>query len=76
MDSVTEATWDEALSQLGGITKQPVTPLDNACHPHSARGHDGESDAQRIQRFVWTVSRITMGSENRAVLDGVCVPLS
>ena len=52
VDSVTEATWDEALSQLGGIIKQPLTPLDNACHAHSARGHRWERDAQRIKRFA------------------------
>jgi hypothetical protein len=52
VDSVTEATWNEALSQRGGLPSNPL-PLWIMLATRILRAvTDGERDAQRIKRFA------------------------
>jgi hypothetical protein len=52
VDVVTEATWNEALSQLGGLPSNPL-PLWMMLATRILRAvADGERDPQRIKRFA------------------------
>ncbi len=52
VDMVTEATWKEALSQLGGLPSNPL-PLWMMLATRILRAvADGERDPQRIKRFA------------------------
>jgi hypothetical protein len=52
VDTVTEATWKEALSQLGGLPSNPL-PLWTMLATRILRAvADGERDPQRIKRFA------------------------
>ena len=52
VDMVTEATWNEALSQLGGLPANPL-PLWTMLATRILRGvADGERDPQRLKRFA------------------------
>ena len=52
VDMVTEATWNEALSQLGGLPSNPL-PLWIRLATRILRAvADGERDPQRLQRFA------------------------
>ena len=52
LDIVTEATWNDALSQLGGLPSNPL-PLWIMLATRILRAvADGERDPQRIQRFA------------------------
>ena len=52
VDVVTEATWNDALSQLGGLPSNPL-PLWMMLATRILRAvADGERDPQRIKRFA------------------------
>ncbi len=52
VDLVTEATWKEALSQLGGLPSNPL-PLWTLLATRILRAvADGERDPQRLERFA------------------------
>ena len=52
VDMVTEATWNEAVSQLGGLPSNPL-PLWIMLATRILRAvADGERDPQRIKRFA------------------------
>jgi hypothetical protein len=52
IDSVTEATWKEALRQLGGLPSNPL-PLWTILASRILRAvADGERDPQRLKRFA------------------------
>lgn len=52
VDMVTQATWNEALSQLGGLPSNPL-PLWMMLATRILRAvADGERDPQRIKRFA------------------------
>ena len=52
VDMVTEATWNEALCQLGGLPSNPL-PLWIMLATRILRAvADGERDPQRIKRFA------------------------
>ena len=51
VDMVTEATWNDALSSARRFTKQPLTPLDDACNAHHARGRRWGARSATHQAF-------------------------
>jgi len=52
IDSVTEATWNEALRQLGGLPSNPL-PLWTILASRILRAvADGERDPLRLKRFA------------------------
>jgi hypothetical protein len=52
VDMVTEATWNDALSKLGGVPSDPL-PLWMMLATRILRAvADGERDPQRIKRFA------------------------
>ena len=52
VDTVTEGTWNEALSQLGGLPSNPL-PLWTMLATRILRAvADGERDPQRLKRFA------------------------
>jgi hypothetical protein len=52
VDMVTEATWDEALRQLGGLPSNPL-PIWTMLATRILRAvADGERDPQRLKRFA------------------------
>ena len=62
VDMVTEATWNEALSQLGELPSNPL-PLWIMLATRILRAvADGERDPKRIKRFALDGLTITMGS--------------
>ena len=52
VDTVTEATWNEALRQVGGLPSNPL-PLWTMLATRILRAvADGERDPQRLKRFA------------------------